>query len=399
MFRIVFVGLLSVAALGSAPGRPASAFTEAEFLAALQPDHPAIRETAEAVELARARLLSARLLPNPEFGFEHEDPEGPSGQSSWTVAWQLPELDRTSQIAAARSSATAAEHQRTHQLHLVRLSMREAYAEWAVAFERWRLLSQRVAAGEALLQRETHRFEGGETSGLQVRRLELMVSTLRVQVAQADALRAAARGRAEVWADLPAGATPVLPDATAVHDRIGEHPLILSARADLEAASFEREAAGVVLGSPEIQVGWQRQQMETFSPEGPLFSISWSVPLWSRKQGERASATAHVDAAQARLATLQRQVHAHFGAAEAAWHRLSSAYSEAEANAAENARLLAGAEAAFQLGEATLTDYLDTARAVTESELSLLELHSALLAAERELVRLGASVSDVPFSN
>jgi outer membrane protein TolC len=53
--------------------------------------------------------------------------------------------------------------------------------------------------------------------------------------------------------------------------------------------------------------------------------------------------------------------------------------------------MLDGAEAAFRQGEGSLTDLLETHRAVTEAQLSVLGLYEQALAAERALQRASAS--------
>ncbi|HSK78914.1 MAG TPA: TolC family protein, partial [Thermoanaerobaculia bacterium] len=57
------------------------------------------------------------------------------------------------------------------------------------------------------------------------------------------------------------------------------------------------------------------------------------------------------------------------------------------ATAAEEA--LAGAEAAYRLGEAGLTDFLDTLRSALEARTTALEIREAVAAAERDLSALG----------
>jgi outer membrane protein TolC len=58
--------------------------------------------------------------------------------------------------------------------------------------------------------------------------------------------------------------------------------------------------------------------------------------------------------------------------------------------------MLDGAEAAFRLGETSLTDLLETHRSAAEAELAVLELHQAALAAHRDLERLAGPESLEP---
>ena len=64
----------------------------------------------------------------------------------------------------------------------------------------------------------------------------------------------------------------------------------------------------------------------------------------------------------------------------------------------------AQSEAAFRLGESSVTDLLETHRSATEAELAALDLYEAALAAARELERLdgsspSATISETQYSS
>lgn len=171
----------------------------------------------------------------------------------------------------------------------------------------------------------------------------------------------------------------------------GDHVRVRAAEADLAAAELTRKAAGRFLRSPEVSLGWQRQELGPESVDGPILGLSWSVPLFDRKQAAREASEAGVEAAQARVEIAQREVNAEREAAERSYSRLREALARARQEHASIERMLDGAEAAFRLGEASLTDLLETHRSVTEAELAALDLHQAALAAARELERLAGS--------
>ena len=171
---------------------------------------------------------------------------------------------------------------------------------------------------------------------------------------------------------------------------MAEHPRIQAAEAELAAARLEGQAARRFLASPTISVGWQRQESATGSIDGPLLGIAWSVPLLNRNRGQRAAAEARVAGAQARVALAQREVNAARVAAQASFERLSLALGEAGSALVASERFLDAAEAAFRLGETSLSELLDTHRAVTDAALAALDLREAALASHRELERLAA---------
>ncbi len=394
MHRLALAGLLP-ALFAAAGAAEASVVTEADVLAALDGAHPAVAEKSAAVAVARARVVAAASLENPALGVVREDPSGPVEQTDWTVSWQLPDSDRRLHVEARQEGVTEAEARLAQDLLSLRLTLKAAYADWAVAAARRQHLAAQAERVEALAARQAARAQRGETSGLEAHRLRLAAAGLRARLALADADAAVARGIVQGWVpDLPAGAEPLLPPLPPAPEPAGGHPLERAAQAELAAATLEQQAAGRFVRSPEIAVGWQRQESGTETLDGPILGLSWSVPLFARKQADRALGEARVAAARARLETVRREMDAGRAAATAAYRRLAAALADAAAARAGNEPMVAGAEAAFRHGEATLTDLLETLRAAAESETAALDLHHAALAAYRQLERLAGTADD-----
>lgn len=392
MHRLALAGLLPVVLVAPAPAQNSTIVTEDEFLAALDASHPAVAASVEALEVARARVVAARTFENPVLAAVREDPTGPVQQTDWTLSWQMPGAGRRPEIEAREQGVGAAEARLAQQLLSLRLTMREVYSEWAHASVRRELLAAQAGRVTSLADREALRAERGEASGLETHRLALAATALELRAAQARAAAGEARARARRWhPDLPAGAQPVLPALPPAPEPEGEHPLVRAAEADLAAATLERDAAGRFVRSPELSVGWQRQEAGPESVEGPILGLAWSVPALDRNGAEKAAAEARLSGARARLELVRRKVESARRAARATFERLSAALADAETALAENERMLDGAEAAFRAGEASLTDLLETQRSVTESELAALELHAAALEVHRELVRLAGA--------
>jgi cobalt-zinc-cadmium efflux system outer membrane protein len=392
MVRFVLAGLVPALFAAAGGAQTAPIVTETEFLSALGASHPAVAESAEDLALARARVVEASTLDNPAVGVVREDPSGPIEQTEVLVSWQLPHMARRPEIEAREEAARAAAARLSQRLRDLRLEMREVYAEWALTAAREERLAAQAERVAALAEREAIRAERGESSGLEAHRLALAAQALRARAALAAA--ASERGRAEAarWVPtLPDEARPAVPDLPLPPDVDAEPPLVRAAEADLAAARLESEAAGRFLTSPELSVGWQRQESGAESLDGPLLGVVWSVPLFDRKQAEKAAAGARVAGAQARLELTRREVAAARAAARASFERLARSLDEARSALADSERMLDGAEAAFRLGEAGLTDLLDTHRSVTEGALAVLDLREAALAAHRELERLAAS--------
>ena len=392
MHRSILIGLFGgfFAVAGAAQDRPV--VTEAEFLSVLDETHPAVRESAGVVGLAEARLLAARTHDNPVVEAVREDPDGPIGQTDVLVSWKMPDAARAPEIEAREGEIGAARRRLAYDLLGYRLAMREAYAGWAVADARRQRLTLQAERVGSLAQREAVRAERGEASGLEVRRLGLAAATLRSRVALAAGASERARAEAAAWhPGLPANARPVLPELPAALSLDGADVRVRAAEADLAAAELAQLATRPIVASPEVTVGWRRQDLTPGAVDGPIFGVAWSVPIFDRRQAARRSAGAALAAAGARLELAERESAAARTAASTNFTRLAAALAEAREELGATERMLDGAEAAFRQGEAGLTDLLETHRSVTEAELAVLDLHEAALAAHRELERLAAS--------
>lgn len=399
MHRFTLIGLLGgfFAVAGAAQDRPV--VTEAEFLSALDETHPAVRESAGAVALAEARLVAARTFDNPVVEAVREDPAGPIGQTDVLVSWKMPDAARAPEIEAREGEIGAARRRLAYDLLGYRLAMREAYAGWAVADARRQRLTLQAERVGSLAQREDVRAERGEASGLEARRLGLAAATLRSRVALAAGASERARAEAVAWhPGLPANARPVLPELPSAPSLDGADVRVRAAEADLAAAELAQLATRPIVASPEVTVGWRRQDLTPGAVDGPIFGVAWSVPLFDRRQAARRSSEAGLAAARARLELAERESAAARTAARDNFTRLADALAEAREELGATERMLDSAEAAFRQGEAGLTDLLETHRSVTEAELAVLDLHEAALSAHRELERLAASGEGGPGS-
>jgi len=392
MPRLARISILPILIAAASGAQNAPILTEAEYLSAFDDNHPAVRESAEALTRAEAAARAAATFENPTVGVVREDPSGPVRQLDFLASWQIPDAARWPEVAARNREVEAARARFDEARSAHRLTLREAYAAWAVAEARRELLARQAARVEALARREAARAEKGEASRLEAHRLELAAGVLRSRVALAAVESERARAAASVWVSaLSAIAVPALPSLREAPDFRGEHARVRAAEADLAAAELAREAAGRFLRSPEISVGWQRQEVGAESIDGPILGLSWSLPLFDRKQAARDASEARLEAARARLKITRRAVSAERDVAARSYSRLREALARAHEELAPRERMLDGAEAAFRLGEASLTDLLETHRSVIEAELAALDLHEAALGAARELERLAGS--------
>jgi cobalt-zinc-cadmium efflux system outer membrane protein len=365
--------------------------TEKAFLEAVGPDDPAWVVLEGDVAEARAEVRRAEVLPNPVAAFDREAPEGLPAQNTWMLAWRPP-LDgrRGPTRDAAEAGLRAARAGLTADRLARRAELRATYADWAVAVARVDLAASQAGRLDRAAHVLRRRAETGEESGLAARRMGLTAEAARVRLARAEAERERARAAVQgLWPALPAGAHPVLPSLAAPPPStdVSRRPDIVALEERVDQAQLEAKAAGRYWGFPELAVGWQTLRDEGTGADGPVFAVSWTIPLFDRDQGRRAEAEARQRVLAARHTLVRRRAEAEVRGTRAAAVRLAAAAREATDAAGATGVILEAARAAFEAGESTVTDLNDTVRAAFDAEMEALELHAEALAAERDLER------------
>ncbi len=396
--------LLLLLAVAPAGAQEEAVLTEAELLAAVGEDHPAAAALLAEREVAAAEVVRAALLPNPAVEVTREEPDPSARETAAVATWTPPFGGRRAlrREAAERGLAAAEGRLAAGRLRL-RLALRAAYAGWALAAERRDLAAAHLARVGELARRARARAEAGEIPGLAARRLTLEEGQARADLALAEAELAGRRAEVAAWLPaLSAGARPASPTLPAAAEIAPA--AALAARADLlarerevERAEALRRLAGRVVDPPALGLGWKRVEQEGDAHAGPVASVGWTVPLFDRRQADRREAEARLAGARAELSLARARAEAELAGALAAYERLSREAGAAEAAAAETDAVLAGASAAFELGEADLTDFLDSLRAALASRTTSLALREAALAAERALeAAAGRPVGSTP---
>ncbi len=387
MHRFAFAVVAATAA--ACAGQSSPTVTEAEFLSALQEDHPALLARAEGIAVAEAELRRRGTLANPRLEATHEDPSGPTDQIDLTLTWQLPRPSRRAAVASGQRGLAAAQARLAFDRIVLRLEMREVYADWAVATELASRVGDHARTVGELATRERRRAEHGETSGLAADRLALAAAELLAQhaILESDSIYAAARARG--WnPSMSRRSRPSLsrlpPNPVGAGD---EHPTVTELEQELEAAKLTQEAEGRYIELPELIAGWQQVDAGPESLDGPILGLSWQLPLADRNRAERALAEARIEAATARLEAARRTIGAGREGARASYQRLAEATAAARGANTGNRQILSAEAAAFQAGEASLTDLLDTLRSVLAAEMTTLRVHAAALEAHRRLER------------
>lgn len=375
-------------ALVLAPMARAQEVTEADFLAAFGEEHAAVRALTEDVGRAEATLKSAGLLANPRLEYWREAPES-TRLTNLTLSW-TPPLDGRYGLGkkAAQAGLAAARERFNLDRAALRRKVREAFAEWSLAFERRELLKRQLDLVARLAGHEHQRARVGEASGLAARRFRLAEGEVRVALATADAGYAMAEALARAWrTDLPAGAGPARATLTEPPPGldIGGSPELAALEAETEQARFAERRAGRFWRFPALQFGWQTLEEGGIQESGPILATSWTVPLFDRDQAARLETGRRKEVAAAQLHLAKARVAGEVEGGLAAYRALFASARDAHEIAAEVDPVIEAATRAFRAGEAGLTDLLESLRSAFAAGLREIDARGQALEAHRDL--------------
>ena len=365
----------------------AQALTEIEFLDSALTNHPAMTAAEAAKAAAAGARRQAGIVQNPVVSWEREQPNTAIREDTLKLDWRLPFDGRKHRVAAGDAALDAAKSDLESTRLGIRLELRSLFAAWYIAAERTAVLAEHLDRTKRLARWLRARAEEGEAAGVEAERLDLEVEVFERQLVAARAAASAERAAAGVWSDLVSGTVrpqrPLLPVPPAAAD-VGSRP-------DLQAIAHRVAEAEAVqrlqrrsLEPPEISFGWKKLGEEGLSFNGPVYGIAWPLPVFDRNQGNREAATAEASVARSQLELETRLAEQRALAALASYTDLFRV-AKPEDVRDDDFDIAVATFAAFEAGEASLTDVLDSLRATVEVQMARLESLYQALAAEREL--------------
>jgi cobalt-zinc-cadmium efflux system outer membrane protein len=379
-----FALLLVVA--GSMPIH-AQVLTEQEFLDSALTSHPAVAAAVAAETAATGARRQTGIVSNPVLSWEREEPDVALRQDTWRLDWQLPFDGRKHRKAAGDAALAASSSDLDATKLAVRLEMRSLFAAWYVAAEREVVLQAHVDRTSMLARWLRARAETGEAAGVEAHRLDLEVEVIERELVTARAAARAEWVAAAVWCDLVTGEIrprrPFLPLPPTMVD-VGNRPDIQAiAHRVVEAEAVERLQRRS-LEPPAISLGWTTLGESGLSFDGPVYGVAWPLPIFDRNQGNREAAAAEAAVARSQLELETRLAEQRAQAALASYTDLFHS-AKPIVSGDDNFDVAAAAFAAFEAGEASLTDVLDSLRASVSVQMARLDSLDRALAAEREL--------------
>jgi cobalt-zinc-cadmium efflux system outer membrane protein len=347
------------------------------------------------LDLTRADLVQAGLLPNPEFVYYWPAPDKPL---KYLIDFPLEAV----WLRPMRVKAAAAENERAGAklsqlaLDLIR-DTRQAYADLQLAHDRVRVAERAVELREQILQLAEARLKAGDASRLDVSTANIDVLRARQELVRVRYDVPAAEERLRNFVGLSATTVPLVPDNAAFDPRTAAEVESLVAEAIAtrpDAVAAERAAAAAAQRLRVARLGWVRflglldatsgrNTGHEFSP-----ALRMTVPIFNRNQGGIARAKAEFDQLERRRATVHNQIvldvrtaYARFGQARA---ELDVLRQKTRPEVEASIRL---AESAFSKGNVTYLIVLEGNRLLIDTYLRQAQLDADLRRAWAELER------------
>jgi cobalt-zinc-cadmium efflux system outer membrane protein len=291
---------------------PAGALTLRHALALALARNPELAAVSYDIRIGEARLLQAKLLPNPEAEFTSENFAG-SGEyadgkrsENTLLLGQLIELGgkrhaRVREAAFGRDLAGFDYEARK----------REVFLKTAQDFVDVLAIQRRVAINEQLVRLANDfipvvvkRIEAGKASALEKTRFDVAIGSARIDFEQAKHDLAAARQRlASRWGSPKPrftsavgtlDATPATDALDVLAKRLSANPRLARFGAEVaqREAALAREKAAAV---PDVMLHAGGRQINETNDTTAVVGFSVPLPLWNRNQGNISAARARID--------------------------------------------------------------------------------------------------------
>ncbi len=335
------------------------------------------------VDVARAEIAAARVLPNPAISYERESvSSGGAARPEDYVRAMLP-LDvsgrRGRRVAAAEAGSAAVAADTERELLLLRLDALALFYD--VAHVRLQADLLRADRNElaAIVARLRARAKAGDASGYDVTRIEIELGEHDDRLADADRELLVARRSLGL---LVGHAGPVDATDTLAVERARADPAA-EPRADLRAARLrgrqgEAEAAAgsrAWVPTLELSGGLKSVRDGDTRANGYLAGLALRLPLFDRGQAERARGEARRRGAEAESRLLEATVAVEVANAHDAHQRIvAQAVGFRDVDVPRAETLVRRADGLYREGERPVFELIDAHRTARQVRLRGLEL-------------------------
>jgi outer membrane protein, heavy metal efflux system len=302
----------AVCAFGSQPQESGEPINLARALALTLERSPQLAAFSWDIRAAEARILQAKLSPNPEISWDGEDftragvPSATESMQNTLVLSQLIELGgkRRSRVWEAQFDRRAAEWDYQVKRLEVLKSTSLAFIEVLSGQRKVRLAEENVQLTERGIAVTQKRIEAGKASNVELIRTNTEVATARIGLTEAKHdLEAARANLAAQWGAKKA----MFPSVTGNLEQLRPIPSLESLKAKLQAnpelarwtTERQRREASLSLArseaKPDLTLNAGPRLLGASHSDMTLVAgFSIPLPLWNRNQGKIAEAEANV---------------------------------------------------------------------------------------------------------
>jgi cobalt-zinc-cadmium efflux system outer membrane protein len=405
----------AVCAFGSQPQESDQPITLARALALTLERSPQLAAFSWDIRAAEARILQAKLIPNPEISWDGEDFTRAGVQSATEsmqntlVLSQLIELGgkRRSRVSEAQFDRRSAEWDYQVKRLEVLKSTTLAFIDVLSGQRKVRLAEESVQLTESGVPVTQKRVEAGKASSVELIRANTEVATARIELTEArHDLEAARVNLAALWGAKKATFSSVVGDLEQLRPIPSLESLKTKLQANPELAKWttERQKREATLSSaraeahPDLTVNAGPRLLGASHADMSLVAgFSIPLPLWNRNQGKIAEAEANLAKTSDEQATAEAGAHA----------ELNEAYQTLQ-RAAEEVRILRdtvlpGAKSAidqitegYATGRFSQLEVLDAQKSYIESRTQYVRALSDFQKAAAQIDALTAGPAELP---
>lgn len=344
------------------------------------------------VSAARARVLTARLRPNPVMTLNAMLPDSTVYHENISPIEQVVRTDvilerggkRERRIDVAEAAASVAELHLLNTIRTLVLDVEGAFVDVRLAKDNLALARQSRDAFDALVRINTERVRTGDLSQVELARSRLAALQFQNDVRQQEARLAAASthlrallGRRsddpiDVAGDLRRDDTPVDLDAIRA-EAIRQRPDLEALRRD-QARSAADVRLQIAQGTVDYTVSGEFHHQTQSTPPGAnagnLYGVYFSVPIpiFNRNQGEIVRAREEMREADAKVRALESDISHEVRTAVDAYAAARDVITTIETDMLAQARdVRATTEYSYRRGEASFIEFLDAVRAFNDT--------------------------------
>ena len=385
--RTSIFGVFVLCASAAAQAQPAAIDIDQAVREALNKNLTLLAER-YSIGIADARLLAARLRPNPVFTYNAMLPDATIYNNNINPVENVLRTDfivegggkRRERIEVAEQARSVAELQLLNTMRTIVLDVQSAFVDVVLARENVALAQESLQAFNALVQVNAVRVRAGDLSQVELTRSRLAALQFQNDVRQQESKLVVARNRLKTLIGRT-GPEPVdfVGDFRRDADRMdlgALHERALRLRPDVQASRRDqaRSTADIRLqiaqGKIDYTISGEIHRQRAPAGTGNQYGVylSMPIPIFNRNQGEIERARQEEHQLAAKIRAVEAEVSTEVEAAYETYASSRDVVTTIEAAMLDQARDVRSTTAySYRRGEASFVEFLDATRAFNDT--------------------------------